>query len=283
LAFAWSGAEGIVLAGRAQPAGDGGLLAEFRLWTDGEEGALGLLPGADGPGPAVLGSPESLAHARGRSARGIDLSELVAEGGEWDEMIRLRSALFTRRVLDGTWELLLLPPREGQRVPPLVLALGHRSSWAAARGLDVLLDDLRATWGVDASERPVPGGEARCLQDLRVLPELAPCFFVGERALAVGWNGDALADALQGVAPSPEEPSSWARLQFDRLPEADARIARARAGDASAGGDPGAAPAPAAAWPWDSLELRARRERGSLTGSLELRAAARSSGIGAAP
>jgi hypothetical protein len=240
LAFAWPlGQER--LTGSAEVSAQGDLELRFELPGEAFPGPLALLrPGAAEPGAAVLGGSEAVVHARLRPEGGIDLPALVAQGDQADQLFALRSRLFGAAVLDGTWELALYLPAEGERTPRAALALGIRHTEVAQAAARAFLDEIEAAWPVRRTPFAVGQAQGACLPDLRVLPGLAPCYVATERALVVGWSDASVRKALDGSAPA--LPTSGGLVaDLARLPAADARIAAPEL------------PSGAPVWPWRQL------------------------------
>jgi hypothetical protein len=195
----------------------------------------------------VLSDADALAHLRLRPAGGIDMGALVPEGSQGDRLFRLRSALFASAALDGTWEAAVYVPDEGDPVPPVALALGVRERALAAAAAEHFVAELMQTWPVRRSDFAVGEARGACLLDLRILPAFAPCYVVTQSALVLGYNGDSLRRAL---APGTGALGSSGGLLLDlaRLPEADARLARAG----------GAAPAAEPELPWGRVRADGR-------------------------
>jgi hypothetical protein len=229
------------------PLGERGrLAASVRLGPDGsvgldgrltlpDAGALALLlpSSTESPGPPVLSSSATLVHARVR-ADASGLASLVAEGSDADRMFRLRSELFAGALLDGTWELAVYLPRPGRLMPPAALGLGVRSTSAAAAAMEKLVGELQATWPVHRTPFSIAGRDGGCLLDLRVLPELAPCFVLAGEQIVVGWNPESLQVALaEGHDTSIDAADGWT-LHLDRLAEADELLRAASAPHAPA-------------------------------------------------
>jgi len=240
LVFAWPLGQQR-LTGSADVAAQGDVELRFELPDEAFDGPLALLrPGAAAPGAPVLGGSGALLQARMRPEGGIDLPALVAQGDQADQLFALRSRLFGAAVLDGTWELALYLPAEGERMPRAALALGIRHedvAQAAARGF---LDEIEAAWPVRRTPFAVGQAQGACLPDLRLLPGLAPCYVATDRALVVGWSESSVRKALDGSAPAlPDSGGLVANLA--RLPAADARIAAPEL------------PSGAPVWPWRQL------------------------------
>jgi hypothetical protein len=207
-----------------------------------------MLPGGAPPGPGLLSGRDALVHARLRPAGKLDLAALVPAGGQADRMFRLKSALFTGLVLDGTWELALYLPEPGQAAPPAALALGIAARDAAVDAMEAFLAELAATWPVRRSEFSVGAAAGACLLDLRILPDFAPCYVATPEALVVGYNPDSLRRALAPGGPAFAADGGLV-VELARLAEADARLA-------------GRPAAPAAAPPWQRLRAAGRETQG---------------------
>jgi hypothetical protein len=263
LLFAWPLGDERATAS-AQVSASGDLEVTLALPGGAFHGTRALLrPGAESPGPAVLGGADSLVHARLRPAGGIDLPALLEHGAQGERLFALRSRLFGAAVLDGTWELALYLPGEGERLPRAALALGVRNQEVSEDAADEFLDEIEAAWPVRRRPFGLGGARGACLPELRVLPGLAPCYVAIERALVVGWNAASVRKALDGSAPTlPAAGGLVAELA--RLPAADARIAAP------------VRPVGAPAWPWRRLVAEPLRAGASV----ELRIAL-AAGVGA--
>jgi hypothetical protein len=240
LAFAWPLGEAR-LTGSADVSAKGDLELRFEVPGESFQGTRALLrPDALAPGPALLGGDDALLHARLRPEGGIDLPALLAQGGQADTLFSLRSRVFSAAVLDGTWELALYLPADGEHLPRAALALGIRHSAVAQAAAESFLDEVESAWPLQRSPFAIGSAPGACLRDLRVLPGLAPCYVATERALVVGWSDASLHKALDGSTPAlPASGGLVANLA--RLPTADARIAAPEL------------PSGVAAWPWRRL------------------------------
>jgi hypothetical protein len=256
LAFAWPLGPGLRLRGWIVLDERGGVELDLRLPRQAVRGPRALLlPGEETPGPGVLSGSQRLFHARARPQGGLDFASLVPEGGQADRMFRLKSELFAGAVLDGTWEAAIYLPTEGDLTPPAALALGFSRRALAVAAVERFIDDLRSIWPVQRSFFALGDAEGACLLDLRILPDLAPCYVATDRAVVVGWNPASLRKALDGVqAAAPlAGPGSGGGLLLElaSFAEADARLARA-AGDQPA--------QHVAASPWQRLHAQARHD-----------------------
>jgi hypothetical protein len=260
LAFAWPLEPGLRLRGRLMLDDRGGVELDLRVPRDAARGAQALLlPGDKSPGPGILSGSQRLLHARAQPEGGLDFASLVPEGSQADRMFRLKSQLFAGTVLDGTWEAVIYLPAEGEPTPRAALALGFVQRALAVAAVERFIADLSSTWPVHRSFFALSGAEGACLLDLRILPDLAPCYVATDRALVLGWNPASLRKALDGSpAGAPlagPESGGGLVLELVRLAEADARLARA------AGEQPLPHAAQAAASPWRLLRAQARQDR----------------------
>ncbi len=242
------------------PAGDGHLIGRGRLEDDGsatleldlpdlpgDGPAALLLPGAEGPGPALLSGQDALIQGRFRADHGLDVARLVPEGGEVERFYKLKSRLFSGLVLRDVWELAVYMPDEGAEIPPIVLAVEFARRGPAVEALEGFMNEIEAEWRLVRSPYSAGGADGACFTGLRILPELAPCYVVTERAVILGWNAAAVAKALDGEAPDDLGEQSGLIVELGRLPEADARLTRGLPVD-----DAAATQAPMA-YPWQRL------------------------------
>jgi hypothetical protein len=248
------------LAGPIRVDPHGGVTLEAKVEPGELSGAAAFwVPGEQPPGPAVLDAADTLLHARLRPAGGLPIGDWVPRGSQGDQMFRLRSELFAGTVLDGTWELAVYVPEPGAQLPPAALAVGFRLRSAAQVAVEDFVAELRSTWPVQRSALVLEQGEAACLSDLRVLPELAPCWWLGEHALVVAWNEASLRRALAGREPSGPFAGGGMIVRLDRFARADANLQAAAA----------ASFAPLD-YAWQRLELEPRRGGSGLELSLRL-------------
>jgi hypothetical protein len=193
-----------------------------------------MLPSGGAPGPSRLSHIDELVHARLRPEGGIDIAALVSPDSQADQMFRLKSELFAGAVLDGTWEIAVYLPEAGQAMPLSALAVGFSLKSAAVAAMESFVSELEATWPVRRSAFTLAGAAGACLLDLKLLPDLAPCYVATDDALVVGWNPPSLRKALArdragehaaaGGRPQPH-PEAGLSIDFTRFPEADARFA----------------------------------------------------------
>ena len=255
LAFVWPLESGLRLRGWLMLDDRGGVELDLRVPREAVHGAQALLlPGDEPPGPGVLSGSQRLFHARARPEGGLDFASLVPEGSQADRMFRLKSELFAGTVLDGTWEAAIYLPEDGEPTPRAALALGFTNRALAVAAVERFIADLRSAWPIHRSFFALSEAEGACLLDLRILPDLAPCYVASDRALVLGWNPASLRKALDGAsvdAPlAGPESGGGLLLELARFAEADALLARA------VGEEP---VRQAAASPWQRLRARARQ------------------------
>jgi hypothetical protein len=237
---------------------NGALALELR-WADPPAGsALGLLvPGGEPAGADRLASGQRLLALRVRPRAGLDLAALVPEDSQADRLFRLKSALLSSAVLDGTWEGAVYLPERAGGMPGVAVALGFSLRSAAIAATSRFVADLEATWPVHRSALHHAAGDGACLPDLNVLPELAPCYVVTDDALVVAWNPASLERALAGERPAPDESGGApARLDLDLalIESADDLLARAFPGSS-----------PPLRWPWRRVVAAGGEHDGALT------------------
>lgn len=230
--------------------------------------AMALLVQGDEPaGEPGLRGDDALVHARIRPAGGLDLASLVSQGSQADQMFQLRSELFMGALLDGAWELAIYLPRPDQVTPPVALSLDHTIRAGAERAMQTFVQELENTWPIHHSAREIAGHPGACFHDLKLLPDLVPCYVVSERSIVIGWNPESISLALGEAAGPPtfaagrglDERGGWL-VHFDRFPEADRRLQRQLHGRASG---------PGLAGLFDALHANARERDGGV--SLEAR------------
>jgi len=215
---------------------DGSVSALGELIVPSHPGLLGLLiPGDAPPAAAVLNPPNTLIRAHARPRNGLGLADLVPSGGQADRMFALKGRLLEGALLAGTWEINVLPPAPGGRLPLPILALHHRGIAPTTAALDQALSQLEATWPIKRTKRKfsflsrssspdsIEGG---CFLELPLLPELAPCWAVHPEALIVGWRAEAIETALgvPAVSASPNvQPTAPAQLEvrLDQFAQVD--------------------------------------------------------------
>jgi hypothetical protein len=201
---------------------DGGLRIDGLALPPSEQNAWRLLiPDDEAPAPAVLAREPALLYARARPAGGIALSRLIPSGRQGDRLFALKGRLLEGALLDGTWEFAFMPPMDGTNLPLATLALHHRLAAPVREALREALDQLERTWPIRRTARVFTTSDGQsheggCYFELPLLPGLAPCWVVTEKALLVGYRDVALEVALaaspSGIATPPE---TAAREQAD--------------------------------------------------------------------
>jgi hypothetical protein len=183
-----------------------------------------LLPARRGPDPPVLSDASALIHLRLRSDHGGVVLGQLGEGDWAERLFGLRQQVFLAMDLEGTVEVAMFDPATGELVPPLAAAIHVRRRGPAVEAMEALIADVRARWG--AGRRPWRFGTAAgaCLDNLNVLPQLAPCYVATERALVVGWNRRSIAAALGAAPTAAPTATSEIVLALDRFPAADRRL-----------------------------------------------------------
>ena len=260
LAFSLRWTDSAALLGSADIAPDGGIESEIELPDAALTGAAKLLlPGEAPPGRAQLASRDSLVHVRVRPSGGLDLTSLVPAGGQADRMFQLRSALFSGVRLEGSWEVALYVPADGQRMPRGALALGVTQRAAAVAAMDAFVDALREAWPMRRSEFSLGDAAGACLPDLNLAPDLAPCYLATGDQLVIGWNAASLRHALAAPAEEAFGSLGGAYIAFDRFAPADRALAAAwtrvdaPSGEGDVEGGEAAPPAGALQYPWRRL------------------------------
>jgi hypothetical protein len=255
LVFALGGAGRPALRGSLH-AERGALSLELRWPDPAADGALGLLVPGDAPaGPDRLSGTGRMVALRVRPRAGLDLAALVPAGSQADRLFRLKSAILSGAVLDGTWEGAVYLPERAGGMPGVAVALGFSLKSAAVAAIDHFIADLQQTWPVHASELHLAAGEGKCLPDLNVLPELAPCYVATGHALVIGWNPASLSRALADATGTPDAADAPARLDLDLalIQRADDLLARAFPGSSTP-----------LRWPWRRVVASGSASGGAL-------------------
>jgi len=184
-------------------------------------------PATEPPGAPRLSPRDGLAQIRIRPAGGIDLAALVPRGSQADRLFALKSELLSGAVLAGVWELALYPPSPGTDVPLAALGLDLASVTVADLALTGFVRELEAVWPIRHQTASFGRARGACFDELRILPQLAPCYALRDDLLVVGWNRTATRRALAETdAPSLLDERGGAAFWLDRVAEADRAMAR---------------------------------------------------------
>jgi|GEM_PF-800435 len=276
--FAGSPGSGHWLVVRGTTADNGSVTLDGEAYPAGIEGPVSLLlPASEPAGPPRMSGSESLIHVRLRPDGGLNLARFI-QGGDWGaRLYRLQSKLFEGTALSGVWELALYTPSKGERIPPMALALDIKDRDLAVQVMEKFLSDLMDTWPARRTDYQLGEWTGACLSNVRVMPELAPCYVATDDTLVIGWNAESVEHALAGTTnpggalSAPKHAWStraWstegseARIYLSRMPQADALLAEAS----------GTTPLPRSFYPWNLLDVRGRRGADSYLFQAELEA-----------
>ncbi len=207
---------------------------EIEAFIEGElGGGLGALldPAEGGSGPYALSDEDTLVHLRLRPRGGLDITSLVPQGSQADQMFKLKSKLFSRTVLDGSVEVAIYMPGEGEQMPPFALALGVSMDSVAESAMQDFILDLEGRWPIRHTPTNFGNLRGACFFDLRLFAELAPCYAAGDGVTVVGWNPKSVEKALASRTSRAGADAASTRgeivVDLDRFAEADARLGRA--------------------------------------------------------
>lgn len=226
-----------------------------------------LLPGADEPGPTLLSRRDALLQGRFKADQGLDPSRFLPEDEQVEGLFQLKSQILTDLLLEGSWELALYEPAEGDLMPPLALAVGFTQKKAAETAWNAYLREVEKAWGFVPVPLSLDRYDGACLNEIRVLPELAPCYLVTDGALVLGWNRESLQKAFGGEPSDELADHSRLVVELAALPGADSRLTASLRERLGVSED---SPTPVE-YPWKRLVLAGRREgsRYLLEGRLE--------------
>ena len=217
-----------ILAGSVEVDKQGGVIAKGTLSGTETNATSMLSPGSKGPGKKVLSQGE-LAHARIRSKRGLDLTSLLDTGDQLDNLFHLKSKLFTQTMLDDTIEFAAYIPRQGEPMPDMALAFGINSQKAVDAAVEEFVTSLEKHWSLIRSHQTIGEYQGTCLNELRILPGLAPCIITTKQAFVIGWNAASLKRSmLPQKGPSQLDDKSNISVFFNNFPQADARLTQHR-------------------------------------------------------
>ncbi len=249
---------------------DGGMAVDVSVPRSFSEGRFGLLlPDSKSAGASVLNGDGTLLHSRIRPSAGLDLASLVSAGSQGAQMFRLKSELFAGVVLDGSVEIAVYLPESGARMPLVALALGFQYRGAAITAMDAFVGELERTWPVARSPFRIGEAEGACLLELRLLPELAPCYVATEEALILGWNPGSLRKSLSGATDSLADLGEFGGMTIDlaRFGQADQILSRAFTGP----GEPFSV-----GFPWQRLVATGKPDRNGFRVQVQLQSDRRS-------
>lgn len=250
IAFALPTAEGRRAVGTLRVASDGRFTGQALVDSDPEGSASDLFVGGGDPGPAVLNDDEAFFHVRLKPSGGIDLASLTPPESQASKMFRLRNSLFAGALFDATWEAALYLSEPDHSAPRMSAALGIRSRDAARAAMESFVTDVQSQWDVTRTDFSALGFTGACFRDLNLLPRLAPCYVVTDRALVLGWDSGSVEHALARNGASVQ----GFVLDASALTAADARIAEA---ETRRGRTPGDAPID---YPWGRIRASGERE-----------------------
>jgi len=219
---------------------------------DFQSAAAQLLPAPAGEaGVTVLAGNDVLFQGRFAADRGIDLGSWVKAQSAVDRLFRLKSEVFSSLILSGVWEVAMYEPSPGDEMPPIALAAEHREPRTARLAMERFLDELSKVWLLVPSPVRLGDLEGACYNDLRLLPALAPCYVVSDRALILGWNVHSLERAL--AAPG-RNLGAESRLvvDFDRFSTAEEVLEETLRTPEER--------TPPATYPWHRLDISGRRD-----------------------
>lgn len=209
------------------------ITAELTVHSDPGLSAL-FMPAAEAPARAALAEKESLLHFLIRPDRGLSLDSFLTAGSIGNKLFQLKSDLFLATTLEGTWEAAFYSPDLDDLIPPMAVALHFRNRKRAVRAMEDFLGNLMNTWPIRRSPYSLDSWSGACLSNLRVMPNLAPCYVATDRSLIVGWNPASMELAL--AQPSPDQvpaTASSARVEFDRVAKTDRILSAAPLADDS--------------------------------------------------
>lgn len=256
------------LVGRAHLAEDGGVTLSAELPVLPSEDPLSLLmPSAEAPGPTRLSSRGALVQGRFKADQGLDLGRFMTDDEQVEGLFQLKSQILTSLLLEGSWELALYEPADGEMMPPLALAVDVAHRQAAEAAVKAYVSEVEKAWGFVATPLALDRYQGACLTDVKVLPELAPCYLMTEDALVLGWNRESLEKALAGEPSAELADQSRLVVELGALPRADALLT-ASLHERLGIGEDSTSPV---GYPWKRLTLAGRRdgERYRIEGRLE--------------
>lgn len=244
---------GVRLTGRGRFAAGGGVTVDVEIPKPaGNQAFWSLLPRAAGLGSTVLSGRDVLIQARLGSDRGLDLASMIKADGLIDSFYKLRSRIFSKAVLTGVWEVAVYEPGASDQALPLALALEVTNAALGRVAVDEFLDDLGTTWPFHRRHFQVGDAEGECLDDVRVLLDLAPCYVIRGRTLVVGWSSEVTQRALAGNASDELADRSRLLVELERFPAAEKLLTHRAYGER--------AEARPLVYPWQRAVISGRRD-----------------------
>lgn len=216
-----------------------------------------LAPSTDPPATAVSTPKGRMVHFLVRPEAGLNLAALVADGSWSSQLFSLKSELFEATTLEGTLEFALYEPSPQSVFPPFILAVPVTHRDRARAAIDQFIDEIRGRWPIEVT--PLEDQDGQCLTNLELLPALAPCYVMTDRALVLGWNFGSLRAAGSDPAGEPfSVDSSHLEVDFAALSRAD-DVVRAATHSSY----------PKLHYPWSTVRIGAVREDKELLFRLE--------------
>jgi len=213
------------LVGRIHVSEDGSLRLEARLDRLPTTGwSRWLLPHDQPAGAARLATRDALVQGRFRPRSGLELASLVDTGSQADLMFKLKSELFAGAALGDAWEFAIYMPRPGATIPPIAVSLDVENPSLAEAGVRRFVAELEAAWPLQARAARFGAASGACFDELRIMPEFAPCYALGEASLVFGWNPQSIEVALSGAGTTNSALPGRLVADLSRFAEADQRL-----------------------------------------------------------
>lgn len=156
----------------------------------------------------------------------LDVQRLVErEHDAADGLFAVKAATMLNGVLTGEVEGGLYPPTGAGTFPTSIVAIGLRSATVGNAALNALVERLETLWSTKAQEVMLAGRSGRCLPELNILPEFAPCALVTDDRLIIGWNAAVFDLGLAGDDERAATTTHSVELDLRGFAEVDARLA----------------------------------------------------------